>query len=149
VGIGAIQEGVSNQQLWTEDLVSCLGIAIVGTPTRVPYDKILAHFYASEITLDSDFDKLGEKVSSTGMKDLRAYLSVPDARTETIAEWDNDMAVLSEQVTQIAIEKLTAIVGSAPKVLKRHMKRAKSQGVPWGSMAIDNQRHVLHEGQGV
>src|ERR1700760_3682693 len=78
VPIGGITEATSTQQLWTEDLVSCLGIAITGNPGKIPYDKILAHFYASELNLDSDFDKLAEKVSTSGMKDLHAYLSVPD-----------------------------------------------------------------------
>ena len=124
------------QQLWTEDLISCLGIAIVGTSTGLPYDKILAHFYVSNVTLDTDFQKLENNVNSIRMKDQHVYLSVPDPRMETIPEWGSEMAEFSERVTQLAMEKADCDLWASSNGLEAFFEACKiSEAVLYRQLA--------------
>jgi hypothetical protein len=67
---------------WTEHLVTCYGLVVVGDAAQpTDKDKLLAHFFAIDHSMDTLWNKIKVDIGSKGQKNLRAWLSAPEVAT--------------------------------------------------------------------
>lgn len=127
--------------LYTENLVTCIGIGITGHGTKDT--RFLLHVSASKPMVDGQWPALEGGVKGADLKDMQAYISAPDGCN---ADWDLDPAIQRQNDDAVAYvkSKLHTLTNKAPKVFERPMHRHPK--APQGTMEIDADGNVSVEG---
>ena len=127
--------------LYTERLVTCIGIGITGDGSKD--NRFLLHVSATDFSVDGRLPALENGVRSAGLKNMQAYISAPDGCN---ADWDLEPEVKrqNDNVVESVRRKLRALTNTEPKVFDRPMHRHPV--APQGTMEIDAEKNVFVEG---
>ncbi|RYP70692.1 hypothetical protein DL771_005296 [Monosporascus sp. 5C6A] len=140
-------DAITNHGLWTDFLVSCHGVIIVGdTDNPVSKSKFLAHFYATPLLMDSLWTTLSSDVSRQDLTNMRAWLSLPDISSAPSDLDPEDMQSVEDRMKQL----LQDLTGQAPTVRYHNMADASNRVGDIGTMQLNNaDKTVLIDGENV
>ncbi|KAK3327019.1 hypothetical protein B0T19DRAFT_441045 [Cercophora scortea] len=137
-------EAVTVNGAWTDFLVTCFGVVIIGDSTNaVSYSKFLAHFYATPSLLDSLWTDVKNEVTAQGLTNLRGWISLPDRSTAPADLDQNDMLTVENTMRDL----VTQLTGQAPTVRYHNMADASARVGDVGTMQYNNaDKTVLIDG---
>jgi hypothetical protein len=120
--------------LWTEGLVTCFGVAVVGTGSKDT--RFLLHSTASSTPIGwDDFEK---KVKGAALTNAQAWISTPSTTSSLPAGFTAEDKALNEAMALAVEEKLKTLVGKAPKVVKHTMVPASTMQIaPDGKVSVN------------
>lgn len=127
--------------LWTEGLVTCFGVAVVGTAsTPIGENHFLLHSTASkQLNGWDDFEK---KVKAAKATKMQGWISVPDLTAGLPAGFNEEDKALNKQMAEEIEGHVKALIGSSPKVVKRHMEPASSMKISKEGKVYVNEKEV-------
>ncbi|KAI1171682.1 hypothetical protein F4777DRAFT_582649 [Nemania sp. FL0916] len=136
--------------LWTNNLVTCIGVAIIGdvdtSKDMLANDKFLAHFFATAESLDSQWPKLQALIDTAGATNLKAWYSAPD--TSQLLPGLN--AAYMQQVEDKMVSLLKTLTGQDPTPRHHVMADARAETGQIGVMQINAaDRSVTIDGNNV
>jgi hypothetical protein len=112
---------------WTWDLVTCLGVVVVGHEKgdKNKLVRAMKHFTADQFSFESQWNDFETMVSKLNMeKDgSDAYMSAPDPDTETPeGTWTDGKKKLAKDIESALKDKLDKMVDGDCKVVHRYMR---------------------------
>jgi len=133
--------------LWTQGLVTCLGVGAIGTKKEggATY-RALAHFTADKFSKESQWTRFKSMVENANLENVRTFLSVPDRENGVPDGWTDADKELAEEIESELKDRMDSLAdGDAVKVV-RQMKPAQERQGEAGSMGIDPSNVVYIEG---
>lgn len=110
--------------LFTAQLKTCFGIAVVGTSTTGS-SRHLLHLPASLADLDpgAEWKSFVAQVKASELKNMKVYLRVPDLSTDlpkksagAPLDWSKDDASLAAKIQPLMVEEIESGLGVTPRV---------------------------------
>ncbi|KAI9654534.1 MAG: hypothetical protein M1821_006624 [Bathelium mastoideum] len=146
-------EGAKLQKgLWTNDLMTCFAVGIVGKPkSEIEDERFLAHFLcASEALLNLQWEKFSKMVKAADLKDAKAWMSIPDPKEDTPEEWDEDLTNAVYEMEGKLTGLVHELIGNKPPVpTHRTMGKENPPKYPKGTMWITPKNEIFIEGHHV
>lgn len=132
--------------LFTDELVSCIGVVITGVPdSDFKTSRIMAHCFGVSAQIDENWKKIVQE--SEGLKDMRGYLSFPNLDEDTPDEnWGEEEDEAARKVEERLTDKVRALIKRDPVVEYHKMKSSKARVGAEGQMSVDKELKVKING---
>lgn len=136
--------------LFTANLRTCLGIAVVGTSTTGP-SRHLLHLPATPDDLDpgAEWKEFVATVKASDLRNMKVYLRVPDLSTDLPKtsdgapfNWSKADADLAAEVQPLIVKEIKSSFGEAPKVTTSPMGAVFREEGDAGTMEISGMSAV-------
>lgn len=149
VKAGAVETQLAGQDkgLFTDYLVSCIGVVITGDPDSVfpNTNRIMAHCYGASGTVDDNWKEIVKEAD--GLKDMKGYLSFPNLDEDTPdSDWGEEMDKGARLVESHLTDKVRALIKREPIVKYHKMKSSKARIGTEGQMSVDKDLNVKING---
>jgi hypothetical protein len=144
--------------LWTEFLVSCTGIAIVGTPRNAgDNSRFMYHTITTQTSFNSEWPAFAAKVSQADLTNPRAVISAMDTTDSeklpthyaTMTFTENDINELNRVLAIIVGDVKDLIGGADPKVMPHYGLDVENHVGNAGTMYIDMANNIQVDGETV
>ncbi|CAH0045764.1 unnamed protein product [Clonostachys solani] len=121
---------------WTEHLVTCYGLVVVGDSVKpTDKDKLLAHFFAIDHSMDTLWNKIKAEIGSQGQKNLRAWLSAPEVATAYPDLPKADIQKLEDKMKAV----IKSFTGKDATVRHHNMQDVPNGKGDIGTMQLNNE----------
>ncbi|KAL9091307.1 MAG: hypothetical protein Q9165_004941 [Trypethelium subeluteriae] len=141
----------SPRGLWTFGLYTCFGIGVTGTPkNHTEKSRFLMHYMISRGEKARDqWDTFQQLVEDARLQDIKGWLSIPDLSQQLPTGWSQKDTELMDLVIKEMVQKVTDLIGKAPKTVLRPMAMVEKDQFPYGIMQIDQNNSVEIDGHRV
>ncbi|ORY56403.1 uncharacterized protein BCR38DRAFT_490700 [Pseudomassariella vexata] len=125
---------ITNGGAWTDFLVTCYGVVIVGDTTNaVAKNKFLAHFYAVDSFMDDLWSELSGEVGKQDLTNMKAWVSLPDISTAPPDLNRDNMQTVENKMKDL----LKGLTGQAPTARYHSMSDASDRVGDIGTMQLN------------
>lgn len=133
--------GGANFGVYTEGLVTCIGIIVTGEGSSPTTETLhVLHVPAAEFMIESEWTKFKAGVEKAKLKNMKGTISIGDlsGAKPSVVPWDATVEALTKKWNDEMIKRLEALVGAANVSKKTHnMAKAEKGEGDEGILAAD------------
>ena len=118
--------------LWSQNFVSCVGMVVVGTKADGTKAQALAHFLASQQTLNATWKKFKDLITGWDLSEAQAYLSIPNYDGDAAQKpsgWTDDDDKFGRGFVAALLNYVDEVAGSVGVVHARDFNTASTMDV--------------------
>ncbi|KAI4127032.1 MAG: hypothetical protein LQ341_006827 [Variospora aurantia] len=140
--------------LWTDFLVSCTGVVVIGTKSEGDggggSGRALAHIMGTKDNLSGEWADFKGKVEKMKLSNKKGFMSSPLLDDNLPKGWKDELSKVSKDTEAAIKEKLAELVDNPTIVQRFHrMKEASERKGANGFMSVNGQDVVYIDGEQV
>ncbi|KAL9009818.1 MAG: hypothetical protein Q9173_005186 [Seirophora scorigena] len=136
--------------LWTDYLVTCTGVVVIGTKSGGGTGRALAHIAGTKANLGGEWDDFKEKVDKMKLSHKKGFMSSPLLSDNLPDRWDDDLSDNVKATTVDIKKRLEKLVDESHIVQRFHrMKDSMDRKGDHGVMSVSAENVVYIDGDQV
>jgi hypothetical protein len=125
--------------LYTEGLVTCIGVVVTGTPPNaIRNTRFMAHLTGSWFMMETQWTAFQSLIEQADIQDKRAWVSIP-----TTSGMDSSMQSQTDEAISNVLDRINTLAGNPTQA---NHPFEMPQTLPAGTMWVTNQNEVFMGG---
>jgi hypothetical protein len=125
--------------LYTEGLVTCIGVVVTGTPPNaIRNTRFMVHLTGSWFLMETQWTAFQDLIEQADIQNKRAWVSIP-----TTSGMDSSMQSQTDEAISNVLDRINSLVGSPTQANHPY---EMPQTLPDGTMWVTNQNEVFMGG---